>query len=190
MPRLSHLIMSFKPATGHATLPLPRMTMLQVLSIQGVTRYPSLSCLRLIRLELTSQPLSGPPLHQASADVPQRLKVCHASPTLLLVLRWLCPTTLLFKCRKVLSQLRCLDLSWDSPEPVRFGETLMGLKQLETMHLVLPDFSGLEQLPPNVTCLTLHASKHLDMAAAPCLWRSSSLRILMLQANKGGTDML
>ena len=88
--------------------------------------------------------------------------------------------------RKGLSQLRSLNLGWDSPEPVIFGETLMGLKQLEHLSLALPDFSGLEQLPPHVTGLILHASKHLDMAVAPCFQRCPSLRSLLLKTDKGG----
>ena len=163
-------------------LPLPKVTMLEDLFIRDVAHCPSLSGLsRLTSHRLVGQPLSS----QASADIPQGLKVCHTSSTLLLVLRLLCLTTL-FKCRKGLSELRSLDLTWDSPEPVRFGGTLMGLKQLETVHLALPDFSGVEQLPPHVTCLTLHASKHLDMRAVPCLQRCSSLRTLLLQLKKGG----
>lgn len=45
MPRLSRLTMSHEPVTGHAMLPLPKLTMLEVLFIQGVDHCPSLSCL-------------------------------------------------------------------------------------------------------------------------------------------------
>ena len=62
----------------------------------------------------------------------------------------------------------------------------MGLKQLETLRLVLPDFSGVEQLPPHVTDLILHATEHLDMAAVPCFQRCSSLRSLTFMTDKGG----
>ena len=45
MPRLSRFTMSHEPVTGHAMLPLPKLTMLEVLFIQGVDHCPSLSCL-------------------------------------------------------------------------------------------------------------------------------------------------
>ena len=68
MPRLLRLTMSFEPDAAQAVLPLPKLNMLEVLSI----------CLsRLTRLSLTIN-LSGPTLHPASADLPQGVKVCHA----------------------------------------------------------------------------------------------------------------
>ena len=82
--------------------------------------------------------------------------------------------TLSYICCKGLSQLRFLELSWASHEPVIFRDTLARLTQLGTMSLALPDFNALEQLPAHVTFLTLHAWEHLDMAAASCLQRGSS----------------
>ncbi len=83
------------------------------------------------------------------------------------------------------SQLRSLDLSWASPEPVMFGDTLTRLTQLEDVSLNLRDCSGLEQLPPHVTALSLQTSSVLDMAAMPCLQCCSSLRRLRLDCNTG-----
>ncbi len=78
MPRLLRLTMSFEPDAAQAVLPLPKLNMLEVLSIDGVSSCPSLSCLsRLTRLSLTIN-LSGPILHPASADLSQGVKVCHA----------------------------------------------------------------------------------------------------------------
>ena len=78
MPRLSQLTMSYEPAVGHAMLPLPKLTMLEELSIRGVDHCPSLSGLaRLTVLKLVGRLLPN----QASADIPQDLKVCHASST-------------------------------------------------------------------------------------------------------------
>ena len=107
------------------------MTMLEVLCIHGVDICPSLSCLvRLTRLELLLD-LCCP-----------RMAVPHS--TLLMLQDW--------------PQLRSLDLSWASPEPVMFGDTLTRLTQLEDVSLNLRDCSGLEQLPPHVTALSLQTS--------------------------------
>ena len=87
MPSLSYLIMCFEPLAAHAMLPLPRLTQLEVLCIQGVDNCPSLSCLsRLTRLELSSHSLPGGATVPggASADISQGIKVCHAPLTLLL----------------------------------------------------------------------------------------------------------
>ena len=88
MPRLSELTMSFESVTGNAMLPLPKLTTLEVLNIRGVDHCPSLSCLTgLTVLRLTGHSLSGQLGYQASADIHQGLRVCHAFSTLSLVLR-------------------------------------------------------------------------------------------------------
>ena len=134
------------------------MTMLEVLCIHGVDICPSLSCLvRLTRLELL-----------LDLCCPQ-MAVPHS--TLLMLQDW--------------PQLRSLDLSWASPEPVMFGDTLTRLTQLEDVSLNLRDCSGLEQLPPHVTALSLQTSGVLDMAAMSCLQCCSSLRRLRLDCNTG-----
>ena len=93
MPRLTHLTVTCEPDPAHAMLPLRSLTMLQGLEIHGIGSCPSLSSLsRLTRLVLGSHPLPAegapagpavPPVYQASADLPQVLKVCHASSILL-----------------------------------------------------------------------------------------------------------
>ena len=95
------------------------------------------------------------------------------------------PDHTLFLCLKDLPRLRSLYLSWASPEPVTFEETLMGMTQLETLDLQLSDFSGLQQLPPHVTSLSLCFCKLLDMATAPCLQSCSGLQSLVLKSDAG-----
>ncbi len=65
------------------------------------------------------------------------------------------------------------------------GDTLMRLTQLETLKLKLSDLSGLQQLPPHVTSLRLHAQQHLNMAMAPCLHSCSGLQSLDLFCEQG-----
>ena len=189
MPRLTHLAMSFEPVAAHAALPLPSLNMLEVLEIHGADSCPSLSSLsRLTRLVLVSHPLPAgptrPPVYRASADLSQVLKVCYILNVAAIHKR-LCHVRLCLICCKGLPQLRALDLSWASPEPVIFGNTLMRLTQVVNMELKLPDFSRLEQLPPHITQLRLHAWELLDMAAVPCLQCCSSLQSLWLQVDKG-----
>ena len=87
MPRLTHLRMSCEPVATQAVLPLPSLPMLEVLTLEGVSKCPSLSCLsRLTSLSLTGCYLSGPPVYSASADILQIIKVCHACSCL-------CPCT-------------------------------------------------------------------------------------------------
>ena len=62
---------------------------------------------------------------------------------------------------------------------------MMRLTQLGAVSLALPDLSGLEQLPPHVTFLSLHTWEALDIAGAPCLQSCSSLQTLLLTAHKG-----
>ena len=82
-------------------------------------------------------------------------------------------------------QLRALDLSWISPEPVIFGDTLTRLTQLQDVCIRLLDFSGLAQLPHHVTTLSLATSGLLDVAAVPCLQSCSGLRRLKLECDMG-----
>ena len=82
-------------------------------------------------------------------------------------------------------QLKSLDLSWASSEPVIFGDTLMRLTQLKDLTLGLLDFSGLVQLPPSVTFLKLHTWELFDVAAAPCLQCCPSLQSLFIKGDKG-----
>ena len=76
MPRLTQLEMLFQPGTGLATLPLPRLTMLRVLTIWGADTWPSLSSLsRLTRLSLIAPYHTGPTEYRASADLSQLIEV-------------------------------------------------------------------------------------------------------------------
>ena len=88
-------------------------------------------------------------------------------------------------CCKDLSELRMLYLKWASPEPVIFGDALMGLAQLETLELELSDFRRLQQLPPHVKSLGLGTWKLLDMAMVPCLQSCSSLQSLEFDSDAG-----
>ena len=88
-------------------------------------------------------------------------------------------------CCKDLPQLRSLNMSWGSFEPVIFGDALMGLTQLKTLDSNLLDFSGLQQLPPHVTSLSLRTWKLLDMATAPCLQSCSGLHSLAIDSDAG-----
>ena len=82
MPRLTHLTMSFEPVTAHAKLPLPSLTMLEVLTIWGADSWPSLGCLRrLTRLSVISR--CFPYVPTLSADVLQSIQVCPACSTFL-----------------------------------------------------------------------------------------------------------
>ena len=96
------------------------------------------------------------------------------------------PDHTMFMCCQNLSQSRSLYLSWASPEPVIFGDTLTRLGQLETLDVDLSDFSGLQQLPPRVTSLGLHAWNLLDMATAPGLQSCSRLQSMELISTEGG----
>ena len=79
MPRLTCLTLSFEAVTAHAMLPLPNLTVLEVLVIQGIGSCPSLSCLsRLTRNSLSANHLSGSTMYPVSADVLQSIKVCNA----------------------------------------------------------------------------------------------------------------
>ena len=85
MPSLTQLTMSFQPDTAHPMLPLPKLTMLEALTIQGVSSCPSLGCLsRLTRLLLINRPRSGPTRYPASADILQSIKVCNACSPLVM----------------------------------------------------------------------------------------------------------
>ena len=64
-------------------------------------------------------------------------------------------------------------------------DTLMRLTQLETLDLKLSHLSGLQQLPPHVTSLRLHAQELLDMAMAPCLQSCPGLQRLELSSEHG-----
>ena len=60
------------------SVPLPNLTMLEVLELDGVSCCPSLSCLsRLTRLSLTGNP-SELTMYTASANILQSIKVCDA----------------------------------------------------------------------------------------------------------------
>lgn len=103
-----------------------------------------------------------------------------------LYLNWTSPEPVVFGDTLMgLTQLRSLHLSWTSPEPVMFGDALMGLTQLETLDFHLSDFSGLQQLPPHNTSLTLHTFKLLDVAMVPCLQSCSGLQRLKLHSAAG-----
>ena len=79
MPRLTCLTLSFEAVTAHAMLPLPNLTVLEVLVTQGIGSCPSLSCLsRLTRNSLSANHLSGSTMYPVSADVLQSIKVCNA----------------------------------------------------------------------------------------------------------------
>ena len=79
MPKLSQLSLSFQPGAAQPVLPLPNLTMLEVLELDGVSCCPSLSCLsRLTRLSLTGRNPSQLAVYTASADILQSIKVCDA----------------------------------------------------------------------------------------------------------------
>ena len=113
MPRLSQLSMSFEPDAAQPMLPLPKLTMLEVLDLDGVSSCPSLTCLsRLTRLSLTGGILSEPPVYAASADILQSIKVCDACSNVFSCPHMALYDHFLFTCLKDLPRLRPLFLRW------------------------------------------------------------------------------
>ena len=110
VPRLTELTMSFRPSKAHPMFPLPKLTVLEALAIEGVSSCPSLTCLsRLTRLSLTAQ----------SQPCPQPLLTyCKASRCALLAPPRLCAWMPLSDHTLVCVARACLNLgicTWTGP---------------------------------------------------------------------------